>query len=170
MAMILPVAGCTGDGSPTLIPNADPALRRTSTELAADSAKRSYPANAPKEQKAIARADYNLMDRKFDLANTSDSDWKNVEVWINQEYVLSVPIFTRNSAETLNFELYLKVIESGPYTSFIFMKSADIEPVRVIQCTAKDWYSLSPRNPNGNLRVFLSRSYFFPVKIWTRLC
>jgi hypothetical protein len=106
LAMILPVAGCTGDGSPTLIPNADPALRRTSTELAADSAKRSYPANAPKEQKAIARADYNLMDRKFDLANTSDSDWKNVEVWINQEYVLSVPIFTRNSAETLNFELF----------------------------------------------------------------
>ena len=106
LAMILPLTGCTGDGSPTLIPNADPALRRTSTELAADSAKRSYPASAPKDQKAIARADYNLMDRKFDLANTSDSDWKNVEVWVNQEYVLTVPIFTRNSAETLNFELF----------------------------------------------------------------
>jgi hypothetical protein len=106
LAMLLPMTGCTGDGSPTLIPNADPALRRTSTELAADSAKRSYPASAPKDPKAIARADYSLMDRKFSLANTTDTDWKNVEVWINQEYVLTVPIFTRNSAETLNFELF----------------------------------------------------------------
>jgi hypothetical protein len=106
LAMILPVTGCTGDGTPTLLPNADPALRRTSTELAADSAKRAYPATAPKDTKAIARADYNLMSRKINLANLSDSDWKNVEVWINQEYVLNVPMFPKNSGESLNFELF----------------------------------------------------------------
>jgi len=106
LAMAFQVTGCTGDGRPTLLPNADPALRRSSTELAADSAKRSYPANAPKDPKAIARADYNLMARKFNLANLSDSDWKNVEVWVNQAYVLNVPNFPKNSDEALNFELF----------------------------------------------------------------
>lgn len=99
-------AGCTGDGRPTILPNSDPALRKTSTELAADSAKRSYEYNAPKEPQQIARAQYNIMDRCFDVANLSDSDWQNVEVWVNQKYVVYVPAFTKYSGERLNFELF----------------------------------------------------------------
>ncbi|HEX4055962.1 MAG TPA: hypothetical protein VHX86_16990 [Tepidisphaeraceae bacterium] len=99
-------AGCTGDGRPTILPNSDPALRKTSAELAADSAKRAYEYNAPKAQQQIARAQYNVMDRWFDVANLSDADWKNVEVWVNQKYVVNVPDFTKYSGERLNFELF----------------------------------------------------------------
>jgi hypothetical protein len=106
LAMFGLATGCTGDGRPTLLPNSDAALRKSSTELAADAAKRSYESTAPKGQLTIARADYNLMDRKFNLANLSDSDWQNVEIWVNQTYVVNVPKFARNSDESLNFELF----------------------------------------------------------------
>jgi len=106
LAAILALSGCTGDGTPTLLPNSDPALRKTSTELAADSAKRAYEAEAPKGTAAIARAEFNVQDRKFDLANTSDSDLHDVEVWVNQKYVVNVPNISKNSSKTLNFELF----------------------------------------------------------------
>lgn len=46
------------------------------------------------------------MDRWFDVANLSDSDWQNVEVWVNQKYVVDVPDFNKFSGERLNFELF----------------------------------------------------------------
>jgi hypothetical protein len=106
VAALLAISGCTGDGSPTLLPNADPALRKTSTELAADSAKRAYEADAPKGAVPIARAEYDVQNRKFELANTGDSDLHDVEVWVNQKYVLNVPNISKNSSKALNFEMF----------------------------------------------------------------
>jgi hypothetical protein len=103
---LLAISGCTSDGRPTIIPNRDPALRKSSTEFAADAARRSYEFNAPKGQDAIARAQYNLMERQFEVANLSNSDWQNVEFWVNQKYVVTVPQFDRNTGKTLNFELF----------------------------------------------------------------
>ena len=88
--------------SPTPIPR----LRKSSTELAADAAKRSYEIDAPKAGAAIARAQYNVMERQFEVANLSNSDWQNIEVWVNQRYVVCVPQFDRNTGKTLNFELF----------------------------------------------------------------
>ncbi|MGA2582051.1 MAG: hypothetical protein ABSG31_02145 [Tepidisphaeraceae bacterium] len=98
--------GCVGDGEPTLLPNSDPALHKSSTELASDAAKRSYEVSAPKSDAANARAEYDIMQRKFDLVNLSDSDWSNVEVWVNQKYVVFLPTIQKNVDEQLNFEFF----------------------------------------------------------------
>jgi hypothetical protein len=105
-AALVAMSGCVGDGRPTIIPNSDSALRKTSTEFAADAAKRSYEFNAPMGHDIIARAQYNVMERQFEVANLSNSDWQNVEFWVNQKYVVSVPQFDRNTGKTLNFELF----------------------------------------------------------------
>jgi hypothetical protein len=106
VAGLLVMPGCMGDGTPTLLPNNDAALRKTSTEFAADAAKRSYEADAPKAADPIARAEYNLSERQFDVANLTNSDLKNVEFWVNQRYVVNVKEFPANSGKTLNFELF----------------------------------------------------------------
>lgn len=106
VAAFLSLTGCMGDGHPTLIPNADASLRKTSTEFAADAARRNYESDAPKSNLTIARAQYNLMEEQFDLANLTNWDWKNVEVWVNHRYVVSLPQLTKNSGEALNFQLF----------------------------------------------------------------
>src|SRR5580700_7347167 len=84
IAGLLLLPGCMYDGRPTLIPNADPALRKTSAELAADAAKRAYPMDAPRASDVIARAQYNLMEKQFEVANLSNADLQNAEFWVNQ--------------------------------------------------------------------------------------
>jgi hypothetical protein len=106
LAGLLVLPGCMGDGQPTLIPNSDSNLRKSSTQFAADAAKRSYEAEAPKGSETIARAQYNLTERQFDVANLSSNELKNVEFWVNQKYVVNVPNFAPNSGKTLNFELF----------------------------------------------------------------
>jgi hypothetical protein len=103
---LLVLPGCMGDGQPTLLPNADANLRKTSTQFAADAAKRSYEADAPKAGVPLARAEYNLTERQFDVANLTSMDLKNVEFWVNQKYVVNIPEFAPNSGKTLNFELF----------------------------------------------------------------
>jgi hypothetical protein len=106
LAAFLALTGCMGDGRPTLLPVADSNLRKSSAEFAADAARRTYEADAPKSNLTIARAQYNLMESQFDVANLTNWDWKNIEVWVNQKYVVSVPQFARNSGEALNFQLF----------------------------------------------------------------
>ena len=106
LTALLALNGCMSDGRPTLIPNADPALRKTSAEFAADAAKRAYPMDAPHASDTIARAQYNVMEKQFEVANLTNTDWQNVEVWLNQKYVVNVPQFDHNTGKTLDFGLF----------------------------------------------------------------
>jgi hypothetical protein len=99
------LCGCASDGKPSTLPNPDPNLRKTSAELAADAAKRGYEASAPKGGEAIARAQYELMSEQFDVVNLSDTDWTNVELWVNQNYVLFIPAMQRNSDKRVDFQM-----------------------------------------------------------------
>ena len=105
VAAFLALGGCV-EGTPTILPNADADFHKTSTQFAADAAKRSYEADAPKADVTIARAQFNLMEKQFDMANLTNWDWKNIEVWVNQRYVLMVPYFAKNSGEALNFQMF----------------------------------------------------------------
>src|SRR5262245_49173370 len=89
-AALLSIVGCSG--RPSLMPNPDPNLRKTSAEFAADAAKRfPYHTDAPKgETTSRCQVNYNLP-KVIDLANLSDEDWHNVEVWVNRQYVVFVP-------------------------------------------------------------------------------
>src|SRR3954466_760254 len=57
------LAGCQGRGA--LIPPPDPDLKKTAAEFAADSAKRTYPADAPRggDAQALASVDYGVFNR-----------------------------------------------------------------------------------------------------------
>jgi hypothetical protein len=96
--------GC--EGSVSLIPNADPALRKPPVRFAADAAKRQYEAGAPKVPSSDFRADYALVLQEVDLANVSNRDWSNVEVWINGKFVVFCENFQPKTDKALNFTMF----------------------------------------------------------------
>ena len=100
------VMGCSSDGSPSPFANPDPLLRKSSAELAADAAKRSYESDSPRGGVAPARAQYELMSRRLDIVNLSDTDWSDVEVWINKDFVVDVPKMAKNDDKKLDFEMF----------------------------------------------------------------
>ena len=98
------LAGCAG--RPSLIPNSDKNLRRTSAQFAADAAKRHpYKSNAPRGGEAVARAEVGYMLKQITVVNLSSEPWNDVELWVNQKYVVFVPVMQPNQLKTLNFQM-----------------------------------------------------------------
>ena len=103
-AGVLAVLGC--NNRPTLLPNSDPGLRKTSTQFAADAVKRHpYKADAPKSADLPARAQVGYSLNRVEVVNLSDEDWSDVEVWVNEQYVVAVPSMKRNQLKTLPFTM-----------------------------------------------------------------
>ena len=101
------LAGCAG--RPSLLPNSDPALNKTSAQFAADAAKRhpfheDFPAGG--QAKGRAQVGYGLY--TVEVVNLSDEDWNNVELWINRRYVVHVPRIEAGGkrVKTLNFQMF----------------------------------------------------------------
>jgi hypothetical protein len=96
--------GCAD--KPTIFPPSDPNLRRTSAEFAADAAKRHpYKADAPRGGQAVARAQVDYMADEIDVINLSKEDWENVEVWVNQNYVVFLPTMPAGKLEPISFKM-----------------------------------------------------------------
>jgi len=102
--LALGVGGCAGRTS--LFPNSDGNLRKTSAEFAADAAKRTYPANAPRGGEAPAQAaiDHGVLNR-IEMSNLSGDNWSNVELWVNQKYVVAIPEWPSKRLEQINFQM-----------------------------------------------------------------
>jgi hypothetical protein len=100
----LAIVGC--EGTVSLIPDADPQLRKPPAVFAADAAKRHYEAAAHKIPDTDFRAQYALIVHQVDLANISNQDWQNVEIWINGTYVVHIPFFEKKSDKTLYFSMF----------------------------------------------------------------
>src|SRR5207244_5572992 len=100
LAVVAMLVGCAG--RPSLIPNADKNLRRTSAQFAADSAKRHpYKSSAPRGGEAVARAEVGYMLKQITIVNLSPEAWNDVELWVNQKYVVFVPVMEPNQLKTL---------------------------------------------------------------------
>ena len=123
--------GCNGRTS--LLPNSDPQLRKDSTEFAADAAARHpYKSDAPRggDAPAVASVDYNLA-RCIDFMNHSDQDWKDVEVWVNQKYVVFIPLVPKRNADSPLFEhLDFAMIFDGAGNHFPLMHGT-VEKVEI---------------------------------------
>ncbi len=105
MSMVAVLAGCAGRAE--LIPNKDPALRKTSAEFAADAAKRHpYKADAPRGGQASARAQVGYVVDRLDIANNSDQAWTNVEIWMNGEYVVFLPVLEAKILKEISFNSF----------------------------------------------------------------
>lgn len=96
--------GCAG--RPQLIPNSDPALRKTSAEFAADAAKRfPFKADAASGGEAVGRAQAGYSMNVLEIVNLSPEPWENVEVWVNQQYVVFIPKMRPNTLKKLPFQM-----------------------------------------------------------------
>jgi len=106
-ALMGAAGGCAG--RPSLLPNSDPALNKTSAQFAADAARR-HPFNGDLPAGGVARGraqvGYGL--DTVEVVNLSEEDWKNVEVWINRTYVVAVPYIAAGGkrVKTLNFQMF----------------------------------------------------------------
>jgi len=102
--LVLAAGGCSG--RPSLIPNSDKDLRRSSAQFAADAAKRlPYKADAPRGGEAIGRATVGYTLDQLDVVNLSQEEWNDLEIWVNQKYVVHLPKMLPNKLVTLNFQM-----------------------------------------------------------------
>jgi hypothetical protein len=108
------LAGCAG--RPSLIPNSDPALRKTSAQFASDAAKR-HPFNAslPSGGTAQGRAQVGYGRDTIEIVNLGTQDWQNVELWANRKYVVFIPRIRAGAdrVTTINFQMMFD--ENGHY-------------------------------------------------------
>ena len=100
------LCGCAG--RPSLIPNSDPTLRKTSAQFASDAARR-HPFNAslPPGGNAKGRAHVGYGLDTVEIVNLSGEDWQNVELWANRKYVVFIPKVRAGSGRvtTINFQM-----------------------------------------------------------------
>lgn len=98
------IAGCSG--RPTIIPSADKSLRKSSAEFAADAAKRHpYKSDAPRGGEAVARSTVGYTLNQLDVVNLSDEQWDDVEIWVNQQYVVFLPHMEPKKLKTIAFQM-----------------------------------------------------------------
>jgi hypothetical protein len=103
LVVLAGLAGCAG--RPTLLPPSDPNLRKTAAQFSADAAKRHpYKADAPRGE-AASRAEVDYMFHHINLVNLSADDWADVELWINQKYVVFLPQLPHNQQKTVGFTM-----------------------------------------------------------------
>ena len=120
--------GCAGRAE--LWPNADNRLRKTATEFAADAAKRHpYKVDAERGGQALARAEVGYIIDRVDIINLSDTEWTNVEVWINGTHVIFLPAMEAKTIKKLPFQaIYNDQGQSFPTSNGAFLKR---EPVMI---------------------------------------
>lgn len=98
--------GCQDQVS--MIPNPDPSLQKTRTEFARDAVNRHpYHDDAPRGGKAQGGASVDYSANTMHIANFTSEDWKDVEIWVNGQWVVFVPMIPANAATSrkLNFEM-----------------------------------------------------------------
>ena len=62
-------------------------------QLAADAAKRHpYKSDAPRGGTAKGRCQVGYGLHRLEIVNQSDTDWNDVDVWVNQSYVVHLPV------------------------------------------------------------------------------
>ena len=107
--MLLLLTGMVGcQDSVSLIPNPDPDLQKTRSEFARDAISRHpYHAEAPRAGKIQGGASVDYEGNTMHIANFTSEDWKDVEIWINGQWVVFVPSIPgkAETARKLNFEM-----------------------------------------------------------------
>lgn len=106
LILLLGTVGCQDQVS--LIPNSDPDLRKSRTEFARDAMDRHpYHADAPRAGKIRGAATADYGSNTMQVANFTPEDWKDIEIWVNGQWVVFVPMIPGNAAtaRTINFEM-----------------------------------------------------------------
>lgn len=126
--VVASLAGC--EGRPALVPNSDPTLNKTSTQFAADAAKRfPYPSSLPHAGTADGRASVDVTLTRLQILNSSDEDWNDIDLWVNQSYVVHIRSIPKGKqkVETVGFEMLYN--STGDY----FSTSGGKNPVNLVE-------------------------------------
>lgn len=109
------------------LPNQDVSLRRQDRQFAADAMTRfPYKESAPKGT-TDARAEVDYMYKYLGVANLSDQPWKDVEVWVNRQYVVHVPAWAQDSLKRLQFSM-LRDERGNPFTT-----DGGVHPIKKVE-------------------------------------
>jgi hypothetical protein len=99
-------AGCAD--RPTILPNPDPSLRKTRTELRVDAARRfPYQDELPRAAEPGVRAAVGYSTNRLDLLNFTGADWEDVEVWVNGRYVCHLPRMEDRTIKRVHFAMLM---------------------------------------------------------------
>ena len=113
MAAIL-LAGCAS-GTTNVNPNPDPAVQKPRTTFAAYAATREYPADLPKTEDAAIRAEVDYQLDVINFVNLGDTELKDVEVWVNEHYVVLLGTLPVKQQRGANFHvLFDKAGQQAP--------------------------------------------------------
>lgn len=105
LAAVLLTGGLGCAGRTEILPNSDKNLRRKPAEFAADAAKRfPYKADAPRGGEASGRAQVGYSLNVLEVINLSETDWNDVEIWVNQTHVVSLPVMERGKLKRIPFQ------------------------------------------------------------------
>ena len=106
VVVVSSVVGCSGRVS--LLPNSDKTLRRTPAQFASEAAKRPYQIDLPDGGDADAAARVAYEADQIQILNLSEEDWTDVEIWVNQSYVVHVPRLEagKKRVKTLTFLMF----------------------------------------------------------------
>ena len=131
LVLALAAGGCTKT-PPALLPNADKSLRKSAGAFQRDAAKRfPYQADAPKGGQAVARAQVGYSADQLEVVNLSDQAWDNVEVWVNQKWVVYVPQMKPHDLKVLNFHMMYDD-KNHPFPMFNDSQAKRVEKVEVL--------------------------------------
>jgi hypothetical protein len=98
------LAGC--ERNAVLIPNSDASLNKTATSFAQEAAARfPYPADALRSGELPARAEVGYMWNVINLAYFGKQDLADVELWINQRYVLPLEKLEAGKVKRIAFKM-----------------------------------------------------------------
>ncbi|CAN5517167.1 hypothetical protein BH10PLA1_BH10PLA1_22230 [soil metagenome] len=103
LSLAAAAVGCAG--RPSILPNSDESLRKTSAQFAADAVKR-FPYPGGKAIATVGKADVDVMRDVVQLCNLSNEPWTDFDVWLNGGYVVHVGKIEANGGiRTLDFQM-----------------------------------------------------------------
>jgi len=130
LAVLITSAALVGcNAPPPFLPNSNPALRKTSAQFAADAAHHHYESTAPKAGQANGRVEVDYGIGRLTIANLSTEDWNDVEIWVNQKYVVSLPKITGNMQGVVQINFQSIFDDSGNHLPI----SATEKPVNTVE-------------------------------------
>lgn len=97
--------GCAS-GTTGINPNPEKSLQKTQGEFGRYAKEHSYPADATKAGKAPMRAEVEYGLDVINIVNLSDTDWNNVEVWVNGRYVCPIAVLPVKQQKGINFRFF----------------------------------------------------------------
>lgn len=125
-AALAVLAGGCASGTSRINPNPEKSLQKKPKELVAYAAEKEFPVDAQKMEQSpvLAEVDYGL--DVINLVNLGTEDWQDVDVWVNQQYVVKLGSLPVGRQRGINFHLlYDKAGQRAP-SKGVWVKSIEI--------------------------------------------